>query len=197
MPTPLSRRPTIACSEGRRRAGCTQQPHSCVGRHPLRPGYAKPDLTPPLASHRRTPRPPLTNVVSSGTRRYRCQHCRQQPQGVCHHHHHGRRPLPWGRRIRTLGPEPVSPADAAAVAAGKAVWGGAGREESPAPSACMDHRLRCGNHRQLPSTTGRIGQQQPRPREGAGKGEDVACRRLQAPSTSTSRRHRRRPRRPA
>jgi hypothetical protein len=28
--------------------------------------------------------------------------------GVCHHHH-GRRPLPWGRRIRTLGPEPDVP----------------------------------------------------------------------------------------
>jgi hypothetical protein len=44
--TPLSRCPTEALQRG-------------VGRHPLRPGHAEPDLTSPLTTPRRTSRPPL------------------------------------------------------------------------------------------------------------------------------------------
>ena len=43
LPSSLSRRSTSTPSEEPRHVGCTQQPHSCVGRHPLRSGNVEPD----------------------------------------------------------------------------------------------------------------------------------------------------------
>jgi hypothetical protein len=73
-PTLLSRHPTEGSSEGHQRAGCTLQPHSCVG-HPLRPGgdtWGR-TLAPLLASPRRTSRPSPTTAAGTSTPRSRCR----------------------------------------------------------------------------------------------------------------------------
>jgi hypothetical protein len=61
--------PTEASPEGPRRAGCSQQPHSCVGRHPLRSGYMQTWTYPAT----RVTLPHAEAVVGTSAHRRRCR----------------------------------------------------------------------------------------------------------------------------